>query len=176
MGFIDGICTHDQMVDLIIEKGSINDDEDWFREVNLLDYLDRPLPGDSLEGPETHFQQPEIAVIYVEGVIVDGNVDDGSMVGGQKIVDRIRTAWNDENCKAIVLRVNSPGVASPVPMPFLMKSSGHEKKGCPWWFPWVQWLHLVDTGLPRIAIDFLRMNRPLLDQSVYLDCFPILRS
>ena len=40
---------------------------------------------------------------------MEGNVDDGSMVGGQKILDRIRTAWNDENCKAIVLRVNSPG-------------------------------------------------------------------
>ncbi|MEK9773643.1 MAG: signal peptide peptidase SppA [Opitutae bacterium] len=109
MGFIDGICAHDQMVDLIIDKGSINDDEDWFRKVALIDYLDRPLPGDSLEGPESHFQQPKIAVLYVEGVIVDGNVDDGSMVGGQQIVDRIRSAWNDANCKAIVLRVNSPG-------------------------------------------------------------------
>jgi len=109
IGLVNGILTHDQMIDLIIEKGSINDDEDWFREVALLDYLDRPLPGDSMESPESHFQQPKIAVIYVEGVIVDGNVDDGSMVGGQQIVDRIRTAWNDESCKAIVLRVNSPG-------------------------------------------------------------------
>ena len=106
---VDGILSHDQLIDLIIEKGSINDDEDWFREVALLDYVDRPQPGDSLEGAEGHFQQPEIAVIYVEGVIVDGNVDDGSMVGGQQVVDRIRSAWNDANCKAIVLRVNSPG-------------------------------------------------------------------
>jgi protease-4 len=31
------------------------------------------------------------------------------MVGGAEIVSRIRKAWTDENCKAIVLRVNSPG-------------------------------------------------------------------
>ena len=75
----------------------------------MLDYLDRPEPGDSLEGAEGHLQKPEIVVIYVEGVIVDGRIDDGSMVGGLQIVDRIRTAWNDANSKAIVLRVNSPG-------------------------------------------------------------------
>ncbi len=109
MGLIDGILAHDQMIDLIIENGSLNKEGDWFREVSLIDYLDRPLPGDSIEGPAGHFRKPEIAVIYVEGVIVDGGVDDGSMVGGQQVVQRIRTAWNDSNCKAIVLRVNSPG-------------------------------------------------------------------
>ena len=109
LGLIDGICTHDQLIDLIIERGALNDDNDWFCEVSLIDYLDRPMPGDSLEGAQTHFQQPEVVVIYVEGVIVDGGIDDGSMVGGNEIVNRIRSAWNDENCKAIVLRVNSPG-------------------------------------------------------------------
>ena len=109
LGLIDGICTHDQLIDLIIERGALNDDNDWFCEVTLIDYLDRPMPGDSLEGAQSHFQQPEVVVIYVEGVIVDGGIDDGSMVGGNEIVNRIRSAWNDENCKAIVLRVNSPG-------------------------------------------------------------------
>ena len=109
MGLIDGIYTYDQLIDLIIERGSLNDENDWFREVALINYLDRPMPGDSLDGAEGHFQQPEIAVIYVEGVIVDGGIDDGSMVGGNEIVNRIRNAWNDAQCKAIVLRVNSPG-------------------------------------------------------------------
>ena len=40
---------------------------------------------------------------------MDGGIDDGSMVGGNEIVNRIRNAWNDAQCKAIVLRVNSPG-------------------------------------------------------------------
>jgi protease-4 len=106
---VDGILSHDQMIDLVIERGALNEDGDWFQEVALIDYLDRPEPGDIADGAEAHFSKPEVAVIYVEGVIVDGGVDDGSMVGGAEIVSRIRTAWNDENCKAIVLRVNSPG-------------------------------------------------------------------
>jgi len=108
-GLIDGIFSHDQFVDLIIDRGALNENADGYEKVDLIDYLDRPQPGNSLEGADAHFSTPEIAVIYVEGVIVDGTVDDGSMVGGTQIVSRIRAAWNDENCKAIVLRVNSPG-------------------------------------------------------------------
>jgi protease-4 len=108
-GLVDGILSHDQMIDLVIELGALNEDGDWYKEVALINYLDRPEPGDIADGAEAHFSKPEVAVIYVEGVIVDGGVDDGSMVGGAEIVSRIRTAWNDENCKAIVLRVNSPG-------------------------------------------------------------------
>jgi len=109
IGLVDGILSHDQLIDLVIKQGSLNEDEDWFEEVSLIDYLDRPQPGETLDGADVHFSTPEIAVIYVEGVIVDGGVDDGSMVGGAEIVSRIRKAWTDENCKAIVLRVNSPG-------------------------------------------------------------------
>jgi protease-4 len=108
-GLVDGVLAHNQMIDLVIDRGALNEEGDWFEEVALIDYLDRPQPGESLEGADAHFSASEIAVIYVEGVIVDGGVDDGSMVGGAEIVSRIRTAWNDENCKAIVLRVNSPG-------------------------------------------------------------------
>jgi len=108
-GLVDGILSHDQMIDLVIERGALNEEGDWYEEVALIDYLDRPQPGESIEGADAHLSKPEVAVIYVEGVIVDGGVDDGSMVGGAEIVSRIRTAWNDENCKAIVLRVNSPG-------------------------------------------------------------------
>jgi protease-4 len=109
LGLVDGILSHDQMIDLVIEEGTLNEEGDWFEEVSLIDYLDRPQPGDKLQDSDVPLSVPEIAVIYVEGVIVDGGVDDGSMVGGSEIVSRIRTAWNDENCKAIVLRVNSPG-------------------------------------------------------------------
>lgn len=56
---------------------------------------------------------PEIAVIYAQGAIVDG--DGGQdMFGGQYIGDGslnklIREAREDDDVKAIVLRVNSPG-------------------------------------------------------------------
>lgn len=54
------------------------------------------------------FTKDRIAVIYAEGSIVDGNGDDNS-VGSVPVSAAIREARNDDNVKAIVLRVNSPG-------------------------------------------------------------------
>lgn len=48
-----------------------------------------------------------IAVIIAEGEIVDGNVD--GAISSEKFAKEIRKARKDENIKAIVLRVNSPG-------------------------------------------------------------------
>ncbi|MEJ8801614.1 signal peptide peptidase SppA [Pontibacter sp. H249] len=49
-----------------------------------------------------------IALIYAEGDIVDGEGDEDN-IGGRKYADAIREARMDENVKAIVLRINSPG-------------------------------------------------------------------
>jgi protease-4 len=48
-----------------------------------------------------------IAVILAEGDIVDGNVE--GAISSEKFAKEIRNARKDENIKAIVLRVNSPG-------------------------------------------------------------------
>ena len=48
-----------------------------------------------------------IAVILAEGDIVDGNVE--GTISSEKFAKEIRKARKDENIKAIVLRVNSPG-------------------------------------------------------------------
>jgi protease-4 len=48
-----------------------------------------------------------IAVILAEGEIVDGNAE--GVISSEKFAKEIRKARKDENIKAIVLRVNSPG-------------------------------------------------------------------
>ena len=48
-----------------------------------------------------------IVVILAEGEIVDGNAD--GAISSEKFAKEIRKARKDENIKAIVLRVNSPG-------------------------------------------------------------------
>ena len=48
-----------------------------------------------------------IAVILAEGEIVDGNAD--GVISSEKFAKEIRKARKDDNIKAIVLRVNSPG-------------------------------------------------------------------
>ena len=55
-------------------------------------------------------EKNNIAVIYAEGNVVDGT-DKGMGTGvyGDDIVKALREAMNDDNVKAIVLRVNSPG-------------------------------------------------------------------
>jgi protease-4 len=50
----------------------------------------------------------QIAVITVEGVIMEGEIMQG-VAGANGIVNQIRSAHENENTKAIVLRVNSPG-------------------------------------------------------------------
>ena len=50
----------------------------------------------------------QIAVITVEGVIMEGEIMQG-VAGANGIVNQIRSAHEDENTKAIVFRVNSPG-------------------------------------------------------------------
>ena len=52
----------------------------------------------------------EIAVIYAEGNVVDGSAKGfATGVYGDDIVKALRQATEDDNVKAIVLRVNSPG-------------------------------------------------------------------
>ena len=49
-----------------------------------------------------------IAVITVEGAIMEGEISQG-VAGADGIVQQIRSAHEDDNTKAIVFRVNSPG-------------------------------------------------------------------
>ena len=51
----------------------------------------------------------EVAIIYATGQIYDGKGDESSAIYSENLSKTIRKAREDENVKAIVLRVNSPG-------------------------------------------------------------------
>ena len=51
----------------------------------------------------------EVAVIYAEGQIYDGKSSDQTKIYSENLSKTIRKAREDNNVKAIVLRVNSPG-------------------------------------------------------------------
>ncbi|HYE21272.1 MAG TPA: signal peptide peptidase SppA [Tepidisphaeraceae bacterium] len=58
--------------------------------------------------------KPKVALIHAEGEIVDGETEDGilgpsSSIGGENIRQAFRLALRDDNVKAIVLRIDSPG-------------------------------------------------------------------
>ncbi len=57
---------------------------------------------------EVSTSKNRIAVIYAEGDIVDGEGEDDN-IGSRRFADAIRSARLDENVKAVVLRISSPG-------------------------------------------------------------------
>ena len=87
----------------MIEKyGASEDDEEKLNVVYYRDYLasfDEEMPVNS---------DNEIKVVTVEGTIMGGDVTFGT-AGSDGVVAMLKEAHEDEDTKAIVLRVNSPG-------------------------------------------------------------------
>ena len=104
---VDSLLPYDAMIDELIELGSLDEDGD-FKKIDFIEYLDRPQSSAELEGSKLE-GEPKINVVYVEGSIVDGWGDDGNAVGGHEIASRLRQTRADQDCKAVVLRINSPG-------------------------------------------------------------------
>ena len=100
-GLVDEIAYFDEVIDKLIGIGVYDKDNKSFAQVNFNDYR-QALDFSSEE------DKPIIAVIYAEGVIVDGEGGFRS-VGGDKLARQLRKLRRDEEIKAVVLRVNSPG-------------------------------------------------------------------
>jgi len=59
-------------------------------------------------------KEPYVAVVYATGTIVSGESQSDfsgnvSAMGSETIVEALEKTYDDDNCKAVVLRVNSPG-------------------------------------------------------------------
>ncbi|HEY9738825.1 MAG TPA: signal peptide peptidase SppA [Trichocoleus sp.] len=83
------------------------DDDESFRQISLQQYAD--LAEDDLASRSSG---NEIAVVYAEGPIVDGDGGSGfgsQVIAGNRLARELRQLRQDEDVKAIVLRVNSPG-------------------------------------------------------------------
>ncbi|HVI59731.1 MAG TPA: signal peptide peptidase SppA [Luteimonas sp.] len=101
---VDGLKTEEQVDDLLARRGVADADaEGGFRQVSLgayLQHLDRTLsPVD---------ERPQVAVVVAEGEIAGGERPAGS-IGGESTAALLRDARDDDDVKAVVLRVDSPG-------------------------------------------------------------------
>lgn len=92
-GIIDKIAYQDQILSDLEDKSE--------HEITLTDYM-------KVKNSKTSVSDNKIAIIYATGEI---NTGKGSYntIGSETTVEAIREASEDENVKAIVLRVNSPG-------------------------------------------------------------------
>ena len=93
----------DEIIDRLKKETGVTSPTDSFKQVQLGYYAKTtpPAPSGSM-GPG------EVAVVYAEGEIVDGEGDQ-TEIGGAKFAREIRRLREDASVKAIVLRVNSPG-------------------------------------------------------------------
>lgn len=100
---IDGLKYEDEVNDLIKQKLNINKKDD-------INFVTINKYADVIKVPNGNGKN-KIALIYAQGDIVDGNGTDEE-IGGETFRDLIQKARLDEDVKAIVVRVNSPGGSS----------------------------------------------------------------
>lgn len=101
---VDGIIYQDQMEDVFAQYGVEKNFMGKYELITLGDYC-------SVVGANmSNLTAPAVGIVYAEGSIVDGEGDgmDGNIYG-TTLAQTIAKVRTDENIKAVVLRVNSPG-------------------------------------------------------------------
>jgi protease IV len=100
---ITKVAYRDEIIDQLKKETGVTSATDSFKQVQLSYYAKSSLPT-----PPTNFGAGEVAIVYAEGDIVEGEGDQ-TEIGGAKFAREIRRLREDASVKAIVLRVNSPG-------------------------------------------------------------------
>lgn len=99
-GLVDALYTRDSLLAKLCDLAVVSDVKDLHL-IPFADYVSVKTAALKAAGRD------EIAIIYADGNIIDGNSTDN--VAGDRfarVIDKVR---KDENVKAVVLRVNSPG-------------------------------------------------------------------
>jgi protease-4 len=97
---VDSIAYYDQVVTEL--KKISNTNEKSYSPIDLSDYLATNKTNNNLR------KGNKIALVYAEGTITDGQ-GSADEVGGEKFSKELRNIRNDDDVKAVVLRINSPG-------------------------------------------------------------------
>lgn len=114
LGLIDGLKYPDEIMAMIKSKLELEEDAEpefvtlgKYKSVKVAKANDeKDEEEDSDEKPS--WKKDRIAVVYAVGGIESGEGDDET-IGSDRIAKALRDAREDEDVKAIVLRVNSPG-------------------------------------------------------------------
>ncbi|MEZ4694829.1 MAG: signal peptide peptidase SppA [Rhodothermales bacterium] len=103
-GLLDGLAYEDEMVARLKSVTGI-DEAAELRTVAMSDYA---MLSPSAAGIRRNSAN-EIAVLYAEGTIVNGQSEQGISVGPESIRRQVDRILDRESVKAVVLRINSPG-------------------------------------------------------------------
>ncbi|AKC60591.1 signal peptide peptidase SppA [Blochmannia endosymbiont of Camponotus (Colobopsis) obliquus] len=95
---IDEIISKSMFEKIMIKKFGLNKKNNSFNSISIYDY--QLLPTKEIKN--------KIAVIFVNGTVIDGS-DAPGMVSSDTIISYIRDARINDDIKAIIFRINSPG-------------------------------------------------------------------
>ncbi|MFC5705718.1 signal peptide peptidase SppA [Aeromonas eucrenophila] len=100
-GLVDELATREEMTQAVIKEVGEDKDNGW-KGVGLKEYL--------AAIPEQYPQngKDEVGLIVASGAIMDG-VQPAGTIGGDSLADLLADARRDDQVKALVLRVDSPG-------------------------------------------------------------------
>jgi len=99
---VSKIAYEDEVIEQLKQLGTEEDES--FRRVSLQTYA--KVAREQIEKNQN--TKNKIAVVYAEGDIVNGR-GDRDQIGGDRFAKILREIRDDEDVKAVVLRVNSPG-------------------------------------------------------------------
>ncbi|MGV6860749.1 MAG: signal peptide peptidase SppA [Putridiphycobacter sp.] len=100
----DGVKYYDEILTLLGDKAGLNKDG----ELELMSFKKYAIKKGKNAKIKTDLHGGNIAVVFAEGEIVDGEGEPGQ-IGGNSMSKLIREARQDSTIKGVVLRVNSPG-------------------------------------------------------------------
>lgn len=101
-GMVDGLLFEDQMDDVFREHGAVAKSDGQFEFVTLGQYVSQ------LNADLKNISSSQIAIVYADGAIVDGE-GYGDDIYGNTLAAKLAEVRRNDDVKAVVLRVNSPG-------------------------------------------------------------------
>ena len=101
LGLVDSLAYADQVEDIIKKRAGVD-------KLSLVKYVKYKKTV-----TQTGTSKNEVAVIVAEGTIVSGKADPSrGVIASESFIKELRKAREDEDVKAVVLRINSPGGSS----------------------------------------------------------------
>ncbi|HXL97719.1 MAG TPA: signal peptide peptidase SppA, partial [Steroidobacteraceae bacterium] len=102
-GLVSGLKTQQQIEDQLIDLAGADSAGKSYRRVSVADYLRATHAEDKQRG-----KGQAIGVVVASGEILDGKQPPGT-IGGESTAQLLREARQDDDIRAVVLRVDSPG-------------------------------------------------------------------
>ena len=104
LGLVDELKTRDEVRQELIERLGQDEDGLTFKQIAFDQYLNRIRP----DLMKSHPARDKVGIIVASGIIMDGEQPSGR-IGGDTMADLLVRAREDENVKAVVVRIDSGG-------------------------------------------------------------------